>query len=111
MLWVPTCTAAVLKLGERGLCCLLHWAWGTNWVAFGCSWWQEKVAPSCEGSALGQAGLPPAHVCLALLADESSAVIGKGSSFFLEEPWKDASEHNLCDCWRNRSGEELAAQY
>lgn len=84
---------------------------GGKGVAFGCLQWQERVASSCEGSAPGQAGLPPAHFSLALLADDSSAVIGKGSSFFLEEPWKDASEHNLCDCWRNRSGEELAAQY
>lgn len=46
-----------------------------------------------------------------LLIDESFAVIKKGSSFFIKELWKDASEHNLCDCWRNHSGEELAAQY
>lgn len=46
-----------------------------------------------------------------LLIDESFAVIKRGSSFFIKELWKDASEHNLCDCWRNHSGEELAAQY
>lgn len=43
------------------------------------------------------------------LTDESSAAMRKGSSFFLTEWWKDASEHNLCDCWRNRFGEELEA--